>query len=242
MAARPWSHIAILNRDDPLLPIPQQLHCLRPHPYQHLGAPYGAAASPFQLRSAVIKLLIEAQDQLQQRQPGWALAIFDAWRPLAVQRFMVAHSIAEECRSRGLDPLTATAAALAEVTAAVGRFWAPPSDNPATPPPHSTGAAVDLTLLDAAGAVVDMGSAIDVIGAVSEPDHFRQRADQEPQSLQRQQWLRFDQRRRLLQAVMEAAGFAQHPNEWWHFSYGDQLWAWRWGEPAALYGRCSDEG
>jgi D-alanyl-D-alanine dipeptidase len=36
---------------------------------------------------------------------------------------------------------------------------------------------------------------------------------------------------------MEVAGFAQHPNEWWHFSHGDQLWAWRLGHPSAHYGR-----
>ncbi|MFM7652374.1 MAG: D-alanyl-D-alanine dipeptidase, partial [Vulcanococcus sp.] len=33
------------------------------------------------------------------------------------------------------------------------------------------------------------------------------------------------------------AGFEQHPNEWWHFSYGDQLWAWRAGQDVACYGR-----
>ncbi|MCZ0900835.1 D-alanyl-D-alanine dipeptidase, partial [Microcoleus sp. HI-ES] len=21
-------------------------------------------------------------------------------------------------------------------------------------------------------------------------------------------------------------GFQQHPNEWWHFCLGDQMWAW----------------
>jgi D-alanyl-D-alanine dipeptidase len=35
---------------------------------------------------------------------------------------------------------------------------------------------------------------------------------------------------------MAAGGFAQHPNEWWHFSWGDQLWADRTGEPIAHYG------
>jgi D-alanyl-D-alanine dipeptidase len=36
---------------------------------------------------------------------------------------------------------------------------------------------------------------------------------------------------------MLEAGFAQHPNEWWHFSHGDQLWAWRTGQTQAIYGR-----
>ncbi|MDG2329833.1 MAG: M15 family metallopeptidase, partial [Synechococcus sp. cluster2_bin.44] len=30
-------------------------------------------------------------------------------------------------------------------------------------------------------------------------------------------------------------GFIQHPNEWWHYSYGDQLWAWRSGAECAIY-------
>jgi D-alanyl-D-alanine dipeptidase len=39
---------------------------------------------------------------------------------------------------------------------------------------------------------------------------------------------------------MESQGFAQHPNEWWHFSYGDQLWAWQRSQSEAIYGRASD--
>ena len=34
--------------------------------------------------------------------------------------------------------------------------------------------------------------------------------------------------------VMHQAGFQQHPNEW-HFSHGDQLWAWREGESSVIY-------
>jgi zinc D-Ala-D-Ala dipeptidase len=26
--------------------------------------------------------------------------------------------------------------------------------------------------------------------------------------------------------IMNDAGFIRHPAEWWHFSLGDQLWAW----------------
>ena len=31
--------------------------------------------------------------------------------------------------------------------------------------------------------------------------------------------------------------FVQHPNEWWHFSYGDQLWAWTNQNRKAIYGK-----
>lgn len=113
----------------------------------------------------------------------------------------------------------------------------PPSSNPATPPPHSTGAAVDLTLADQAGEPLDLGSPIDAIGSVSEPDYFRAVASSSSDPALCEQALVWQGRRDQLAAAMQAAGFAQHPNEWWHFSYGDQLWAWRTGQTRAIYGR-----
>ena len=236
MALRPWSSIPIIDNADPLVPLPPELLRLEPHPYVAVGAPYGTGGSPFRLRAAVILRLITAQGCVQAHSPGWRLAIFDAWRPVAVQRFMVDHAIAEECANRGIDRQSPSAARDA-VVAEVGRFWAPPSEDPATPPPHSTGGAVDLTLVDAQGVEVAMGSAIDAIGSVSEPDHFLMLADTLAPGEQRQLALRWHQQRLLLAQAMAEAGFAQHPNEWWHFSWGDQLWAWRSGAERACYGR-----
>ena len=42
--------------------------------------------------------------------------------------------------------------------------------------------------------------------------------------------------RRLLYWLMRDTGFASNPTEWWHFSFGDQMWAQATGAPAALYG------
>jgi D-alanyl-D-alanine dipeptidase len=210
--------------------LPGDLLRLLPHPYQALGAPYGAGPGPFRLRQGVILRLQRADQLLADRHPGWRLAIFDAWRPVAVQRFMVAHAIRSECLARGVDP-DDDGPQRARVEAEVGRFWAPPSEDPSTPPPHSTGAAVDLTIAAAAGPL-EMGGEIDAVGPISEPDHYAAKARRHPDSPEAV-WHR---RRRSLADVMAAAGFAVHPNEWWHFSYGDQLWAWRLGRPAAFYG------
>jgi len=234
--SRPWSPIPIHDCGEALQPLPASLLRLEPHPYRSLGAPYGDCASPFRLRSGVIARLVAADAQLAAAPEGWRLAIFDAWRPVVVQRFMVEHSIREECRARGLDPERAEGPAREAVVEAVARFWAEPSLDPATPPPHSTGAAVDLTLADAAGKPLAMGGAIDAIGPVSEPDHFAAAAAADPGS-DAAQWQR---RRDRLAAVMVSVGFARHPHEWWHFSHGDQLWAWSTGECAAIYGRAFD--
>ncbi|MEB3325434.1 MAG: M15 family metallopeptidase [Cyanobacteriota bacterium] len=235
MALRPWSPIPIRDGGEPLLPIPPGLHRLAPHPYATLGAPYGIGACPFRLRKGVIERLVVAQGRLQEREPIWRLAIFDAWRPVAVQRFMVAHATAAACRERGLDP-DGSGPAWDEVQRDVAQFWAPPSEDPATPPPHSTGAAVDLTLSSADGAPLDMGGEIDAIGPISHPHHHAEGAAADPTG-EAACWHR---RRLLLAEVMGGAGFAQHPGEWWHFSYGDQLWAWRTGHPQAFYGRVGD--
>ena len=222
---RPWSPIPIEDCGEPLQALPPALLRMEPHPYMALGAPYGTSGNPFQLRLGVVQRLLGAQQQLVEHDPSLRLSIFDAWRPIAVQAFMVDHSITELCRERGVEARSGHACD--QVVADVGHFWAAPSRDPATPPPHSTGAAVDLTLSSSDGTPLAMGGEIDAIGAVSEPQHYSGREDPEAR--------RWHQRRQLLAEVMGAAGFAQHPNEWWHYSFGDQLWAWRKGAAVAVY-------
>ena len=222
---RPWSPIPIEDCGEPMQELPPALLRMEPHPYMALGAPYGASGTPFKLRLGVVQRLLDAQQQLVEHDPSLRLSIFDAWRPIAVQAFMVDHSIAELCRERGVEVRSGDA--FDQVVADVGRFWAAPSRDPMTPPPHSTGAAVDLTLSSSDGTPLAMGGEIDAIGAVSEPQHYAGREDSDAQ--------RWHQRRQLLADVMEASGFAQHPNEWWHYSFGDQLWAWRRGAAVAIY-------
>ena len=235
---RPWSDRPIHECGEPLEPLQPNFFCLQPHPYQSLGAPYGSGADPFVLRQGVRLRLQRAEQRLRTINPKVRFAIFDAWRPICVQAFMVEHAVAEQCALEALDPSAAAvdpvvAEALADVRRRVGCFWAPPSADAATPPPHSTGAAVDLTLCSVDGELLDMGGEIDAIGAVSEPDFYAKEALIGLDS----QAVLIHQRRQLLASVLGEEGFVGHPNEWWHFSYGDQLWAWRSGQTQAIYGR-----
>ncbi|MGD1904566.1 MAG: M15 family metallopeptidase [Leptolyngbyaceae cyanobacterium] len=214
---KPYHSIAIQECGEPLIPIPlTQFSAVLPHPYERLGAPYGDR-SPYWLRESVLAALVQAQVNLQSRQPGWTIQIFDAYRPVAVQQFMVDHSFKELAQQQPSDSLTeAERHSLLET---VYQFWAPPSLDPMTPPPHSTGAAVDITLMDAEGQSVDMGSPIDEISSRSHPDYFAPDGEQPDPSVHAH--------RSLLKATLSEVGFQQHPNEWWHFSLGDQLWAWQ---------------
>ncbi|WP_309236567.1 M15 family metallopeptidase [Microcoleus sp. FACHB-672] len=232
---KPYQKMPIQECDEPLVAIP--LDCfavVAPHPYQALGAPYGTK-SPFYVRQGVLTGLINAQTELQHRHPGWRIQIFDAYRPISVQKFMVDFTFAELVSLHNLTAADLTETQRQAFLEQVYQFWAAPSLNPETPPPHSTGAAVDVTLVDATGSPVDMGSPIDEISPRSYPDHFA--GSTEPGEIQHHA------HRQLLAEVISSAGFQRHPNEWWHFSCGDQMWAWLCsqqgaGEPVvARYGR-----
>ncbi len=222
---------------EPLIRFPKEIYCLEPHAYESLGAPYGESASPWMLRKGVLRRLLIANDYLKEIQPQFRLAVFDAWRPIRVQKFMYDYTIEQECLSKGLDPnLDKGSAELEDIVKLVSKFWALPTLDKSMPPPHSTGGAIDLTLAAIDGHLLDMGGDIDYIGPVSEPDYYLHSA-QHGNDSSASIW---QLRRTLLAKVMKFSGFVQHPNEWWHFSYGDQLWAWSSNAKAGFYGAVDD--
>jgi D-alanyl-D-alanine dipeptidase len=244
---KPYSTIPIQDCGEPLVPLdPERLVLPRPHAYEVLGAPYGER-SPYFLRQGVSDRLLQAQTQLQITHPGWAIQVFDAYRPIAVQQFMVDTVFAEQIQTQGLNAATLSPAQREALLAQVYQFWAPPSPDPRTPPPHSTGAAVDVTLVDAEGQPVDMGSPIDELSVRSYPDHFAPLPGEMAGEMEGDPaHASYHTHRCLLRTAMQAAGFRQHPQEWWHFSWGDQLWAWlerqSGANPEAIahYGRAED--
>ncbi|AFY70512.1 D-Ala-D-Ala dipeptidase [Thalassoporum mexicanum PCC 7367] len=214
---KPYQNVPIIESSEPLVDIPTEFAFFQPHMYSLLGAPY-ADKSPFSLRSGVLQRLIKAQAYLQLQCPNWKIKIFDAYRPIAVQKFMVEHERSQLAKAKSWDLNQLSSQQEQELIAEVLNFWAIPSEDPATPPPHSTGAAIDITLVDHNQTAVNMGSPIDEISPRSIPDYFA--AIDTPAAQQAHA------NRELLFACMHQAGFERHPNEWWHFSYGDQLWAW----------------
>lgn len=243
--AKPYWHIPIQDCGDPLVPIPLADFAHAPeHDYQCLGAPYGAV-SPYSVRASVLSALYTAQAAIASHQPHWQLFIFDAYRPLAVQAFMANYTFEQAIADRHLDPRTLSEAERAALWQEVYDLWAPPNDNPLTPPPHSTGAAVDVTLYDCqTQTCVEMGSPIDELSPRSAPDYFAQQVqagDLNSEALALAKTA--DWNRQFLAQAMLEAGFQRHPGEWWHFCLGDQMWVWlsysleKKPIPAARYGR-----
>jgi zinc D-Ala-D-Ala dipeptidase len=215
---KPYQQIPIIDCGEPLVPIDVDSFAIAsPHPYAQLGAPYGTL-SPYYLRQGAIERLWDAQTLLQKLAPGWQIQIFDAYRPLEVQQFMVDYTFNQLLTKEGLTSENLCETKQLDLWERVYQFWAPPCIDYQSPPPHSTGAAVDVTLVDKNGQVVDMGGEIDEISPKSYPDYFANSQN----IIERQ----YHEQRELLKKVMFACGFRQHPNEWWHFCYGDQMWAW----------------
>ncbi len=87
---------------------------------------------------------------------------------------------------------------------------------------HQTGGAVDLTLCDSKGRSLDMGTAYDEFNTET-PTHAKGLSTIVKKN------------RRLLLRYMQQEGFANYPNEWWHFCYGDKMWAAYMHKPHAIY-------
>ncbi len=229
---RIWNNLPILHLNEPLVDFPNELSCFNPHPYVSLGAPYGPSSSPWRLRGTVLNRLLNAQLLLKSINPSHSFLVFDAWRPIRVQSFMYQKAFEDECLSRGIDPKSHDLSdQILIIKREVSKYWAPPSLNPGSPPPHSTGSAVDLTL-SVGLTPLDMGGEIDFIGEKSKPNFYSDHSSIKKDS--NESIWHF--RRTLLSTVMSKYGFVQHPNEWWHFSFGDQFWAWKTGRKKAFYG------
>jgi D-alanyl-D-alanine dipeptidase len=167
------------------------------------------------LRVGAVERLCRAASRLP---AGFRLSVIEGWRDPEHQ--CVQYQAAED-RLRAVHPHWSEAT----LRRALNRHSAPP-DGPA-PAPHTTGGAVDLWLCDAEGRPLELSAPY----APEDPRSFRFDAPRLAPEVR--------SRRALLRSVLEAEGITNYPSEYWHWSYGDQGWAYRGGHPWAIYGGVS---
>ncbi|WP_205471925.1 M15 family metallopeptidase [Nocardioides sp. SYSU D00038] len=146
---------------------------------------------------------------------GVLLRVVEGHRSVADQRAIIARYSAQVCAAR--PGVSAT-----ELAVLTSRFVAP-----VEVAPHVAGAAVDLTLVDACGDELDLGTAIDATPEQSGGRCYTAATDISPDARAH---------RDLLARVLGAVGLVNYPTEWWHWSYGDRYWALVTGAAAAPYG------
>jgi len=163
------------------------------------------------LRSGLLERLGQAQAALP---AGLHLLVVEGYRPLALQQaYFTGYS--DWLRGEHPDWSSATVATMAS------RYIAPPEVAP-----HTAGAAVDLTLCDAAGVELDMGAAVNATPEDSEGACYFAAASVTGVARAN---------RDLLARVLGGAGLVNYPTEWWHWSYGDRYWAHVTGADHAHY-------
>jgi D-alanyl-D-alanine dipeptidase len=132
--------------------------------------------------------LVKAQHFLKKRFPFYSLLIFDAVRPLHIQKLM-------------WDTLKMPSGWKQQYLS-----------SPTLGSLHNYGVAVDVSIINADGQELDMGTKYDYFGALAHPE-FEDRFVLEGKLSHRQML-----NRELLREVMQAGGFSRIETEWWHFN------------------------
>ena len=139
--------------------------------------------------------LSNAQQFLNSKYPNYHLIVFDAVRPLHIQKQMW-----DELDMPAKDKIN---------------YLAHPSDISL----HNYGAAVDVGIIGDNDVLLNMGTAFDFFGELSEPKREKEFVENGKLS---QEALN---NRLLLRTVMMKAGFTTITSEWWHFNATNKVTA-----------------
>ncbi len=189
-----------------------------------IGKPVpGYDAAECVLKRSAAEALKRAQERAEKL--GYSLKVYDCYRPASAVRAFVAWAGGQEDgRTKGYYPHF-------KKSQLVPNYIAPQSQ-------HSTGAAVDLTLVhEAATSREGTGEEKDCTA----PDYKRDGSLDmgtafdcfDPKANTASPLVTPEQRknRETLKKIMEAAGFKNYGAEWWHFSYGAEKGARRYDFP-----------
>ncbi|MDZ7671264.1 MAG: M15 family metallopeptidase [Halanaerobiales bacterium] len=174
------------------------------------------------IRESVYDKLLEAADYLP---TGFKFLVYDAWRPKSVQ-YELYNRLKEEIKEDNQDLNER------ELNKLVQEYVALPSDDNKGPSPHLTGGAIDLTIIDQNGKQLDMGTAFDETDQKTHTFYYEKMLSKKELSEVEDKILK---NRRMLYNIMTEVGFVNYPHEWWHFDYGDQVWAYVLGKDNAFY-------
>lgn len=175
------------------------------------------------VRREMHERLVSAAKSLPQ---GYRFRIWDAWRPFALQHELFEKYSVDIIRDFSLENLPE-----AERKAMICKFVSDPVADRKVPPAHTTGGAIDLTLLDPEGRELEMGCGFDAFTDKTYAAYF-ETAEHVTSAAEAQ----IRDNRRLLYYAMTDAGFTNLPSEWWHYDYGDRFWAYYQKKPAMYEG------
>jgi D-alanyl-D-alanine dipeptidase len=204
-----WRDVPIEPVEEPLVPVDAIGGRVIDSPMYHRAGLPGALPRGW-VREGVAARLRAVAEALPD---GMTLVVWDGYRPIATQAALF-HGYLDELTMVHPDwPADA-------LEDAAARYVTPPSRSALAPPPHLTGGAVDLTLADADGRPLDLGTDFDAFV----PEAGARALEAVPG--------RARDLRRTLYWAMNGQGFTPYVEEWWHFDHGDQFWGLATGRAA----------
>lgn len=170
------------------------------------------------VRENVAKLLVAAQKKMPK---SWNIKLFEGHRSLKFQKILFDELYA--VKKKEFPNLSHENIFLKtiEVVSPIDNL-----DGSKNIPPHSTGAAVDISIVDDTGNPVPMGLFPEE-DLTQDTETFETNSTKVPIVVQEQ--------RRNLCEIMQNVGFVNYPYEWWHYSYGDRYWAYVTNSDFAVY-------
>lgn len=216
-----WKELGIDECDEPLVSLESVDRIVTSSEYCRRG--YQNALRQTYVRLGVRSKLCDAAELLPL---DHKLLVFDGWRPKALQEELFDELSGRNRREH--PDLTDD-----EVTAMTKTYVTYPNDDPTAPNPHLTGGAIDLSICDADGSPLSMGTKFDEFSPKSRTRYYEDLlAIKKELSTDELSYLR---NRRLLFHVMSAVGFTNYAEEWWHYDYGNQFWS-SLTQQKAIYG------
>ena len=165
------------------------------------------------IRTYIYNLLKNAQKHLPQ---GYHFVVYEAYRPMEAQIKLWDGVVAQQKKMHPeMDVNSEEFIALCDVFAA----------NPYRQGSgHQSGASVDISLIDDAGKEYDMGGTV---------RGFDETADFDCPNISPEG----RKNRKILRDALSKSGLVNYPSEWWHYSFGDRLWARLTGSKLAIFGK-----
>lgn len=172
------------------------------------------------LRKTVYEKLVQAQKLLP---AGLHFCLYEGYRSLHLQKMLFDNRYAKVKR---LHPDWTHEQIFMETT----RLVSPVVHLDGTPniPPHSTGGAFDIYLLDQNNQPIAMG--------IHPKDWMDDNDGSISLTASKKISAEAQKNRHIMNAALYAVGFANYTSEYWHWSYGDRYWAHQQGKSHAIYG------
>ncbi|PJD92420.1 MAG: D-alanyl-D-alanine dipeptidase [Legionella sp.] len=171
------------------------------------------------LRQTVYDKLVAAQQHLP---PGYHFCLYEGYRSLLLQKMIFDQHFANNQARYPEETFDVIFQETIKLVSPVIN-----QDGSDNVPPHSTGSAIDVYLIDDQGQPFDMGihpkDWMQDAGGVLSLTDSTVISDAAIKN------------RRIMSDALSAVGFVNYPTEYWHWSYGDRYWAFVTQQPQSIY-------